>query len=55
MKANLPAGRRRSQALSFSCGAVLARIENEKKLTVMFYLEALGGVAFMTPILEKKG
>jgi hypothetical protein len=37
----------------FSCKALLADCDFEKKITVMFYLETLGGWAFMTQIFGK--
>ncbi len=39
----------------FSCSAVLARMRFEKKLTVMFYVEPLGGGALILQIFGKKG
>jgi hypothetical protein len=39
----------------FSCSAVLARFDFRKKLTVMFYLEVIGGESVLNGFFEKKG
>jgi hypothetical protein len=39
----------------YSCSALLARLDFEKKLTVMFYLEAIGGQQVGRKIFGKKG